>query len=104
MAKLPEAIDALSDDAKAVAGAWFSMMEPGRCTGLNFAMIEYRPSDRSQAALDELLSAGLVDKTVTKAGAVNYVPLISFRPLLAWMHQHEDDPSMRFRLVVPLKD
>ena len=96
---LPEIFSALSDDAKAVGAGWFGMMEPGRCSGLHFSMQTYRPTTRSQAALDELEKAGLVDRHPGAGGAISYVPLHSMRPLLAWMWERQDDPALNFQMV-----
>ncbi len=63
MATLPSVapFHLVSDDAKAVGSAWFSLMRPGR-GDLTFRMGESRPTARAQAALDELLSAGLIER------------------------------------------
>lgn len=69
----------LSDDAKFFASSMFSMMEPGEGT-LTFQMVESKPSARSQAALDELVGAGLVSvEPANSRGGLTYRPLVRFK-------------------------
>lgn len=96
---LDEALAALSDDAKAAGAAWFGMMRPGQCSGLHFSMEQYRPSPRSQAALDELERAGLVSCVRKPDGSILYLPLESMSPLYVWVLENPDSPALRFQLV-----
>lgn len=79
------AIDALSDDAKSVAFAFF----PTTDSRVTFYMEKSGPSARSQAALDELVTASLASKEVhnKRTGAATYRPLTSFTSLGAWQRK-----------------
>lgn len=64
--------EVLSEDALVVAAAWFSMAGPGGST-LTFQMRESRPTARSQAALDELVDAELIEvQPFNRYGGVEY--------------------------------
>ncbi len=72
-------VTTLSADAKYLGYSMFSrMMARGSVT---FKMVESRPSDRTQAALDELVAAGLIScEPFNRFGGVVYKPLGSFKP------------------------
>lgn len=56
----------------------FSMMAPGQGR-LTFRMVENKPSPRSQAALDELVAAGLIKaEPFNNKGGITYTPLFAF--------------------------
>jgi len=82
-------VETLSEDAKFFGASMFSLMEPGEGK-LTFKMIESVPSPRSQAALDELVAAGLVAvEPFNHLGGVVYTPLVTFKrpgkvPAGAW--------------------
>jgi hypothetical protein len=82
----------LSDDAKAVAGGCFGTMRPGHGE-LRFAMKEYRPSARTQAALEEL-EAG---------GAVCHRALVNFWDFFLWLRRQEGRADLRFKIVEPIE-
>lgn len=68
----------LSPDALYFAGSMFFLMTPGEGE-LTFKMVESRPSDRSQAALDELVAEGLVSaEPFNRFGGMTYRPLVEF--------------------------
>lgn len=96
-------LDDLSFDAKAVAGGWFGLMVPGKGE-LTFELVSQRPSDRAQAALDEMVRAGMLAVEPNRAGGLVYTPLVSCRPALRWLQSHIDNPEIKFALVEPLKD
>lgn len=68
----------LSSDALYFAGSMFMLMTSGKGE-LTFRMVESRPSPRSQAALDELVAAGVVSaEPASRDGGVTYRPLVEF--------------------------
>jgi hypothetical protein len=79
----------LSADADFFGRSIFWMMDPATCGGLVFRMGEAKPSPRTQAALDELVAAGLVRCEKLEPKGVAYKPTVSFKrpgkaPLGAW--------------------
>lgn len=95
----------LSDTARAVAAAWFGMMQPNGKSHLRFRMVESRPSERAQAGLDELLAAGVISREDEPSGAVTYRPLVGCREHLEWAWKRMPTPeglSDKFRLVEPI--
>lgn len=95
----------LSDNARAVAAAWFGMMQPNGRSQLRFAMVESRPSERAQAGLDELLAAGIISREDEPSGAIVYRPLVECREHLQWAWARMSTPqglSDKFRLVDPI--
>lgn len=76
------AFDALSTDAKVVAGALF-----GAKTSVTFHMRESRPSVRAQAALDELLRADVIREyhEFHDKRAVTYRPTSSLIHAFQWL-------------------
>jgi hypothetical protein len=69
----------ISADAKFLAASLFSMMKPGEGK-LTFGMEENIPSPRTQAALDEMVVAGLVKvEPFNHLGGLVYTPLVEFR-------------------------
>jgi hypothetical protein len=72
-------MSALSADAKFFGASMFSMMVPGEGK-LTFQMVTSKPSPRSQAALDELVAAGLVMvEPFNSKGGIVYTPLVEFK-------------------------
>lgn len=68
----------LSPDAMYLGSSMFSMMEPNNGK-LTFAMQERVPSPRTSAALDELVSLGLISVSpFNQVGGVVYTPLVQF--------------------------
>lgn len=95
----------LSDNARAVAAAWFGMMQPDSKSQLRFGMVESRPSERAQAGLDELQAAGIISREDEPRGAVVYRPLVECREHLHWAWRRMETPeglSDQFRLVDPI--
>lgn len=71
-------MESLSADALFFAGSMFMLMTPGKGE-LTFRLVERKPSDRSQAALDELVAAGVVSsEPFNEYGGVTYRPLVEF--------------------------
>jgi hypothetical protein len=96
-------IKTLSKDAKAVAGSVFGMMKTGGGSHLTFQMIEGRPTRRMQAALDELIAAGVIrrDPSWTNAAGVGvrYEPIVDCHPYFKWVMRHEKDPDIKFPIT-----
>lgn len=87
----------LSDDAKMLVGSLFGMGK----TKLNFGMVEYRPTARTKAALDELVSAGvLAVEPLNSAGGLSYrlAPSADARPYVLWV-QSAGSESKNFPIV-----
>lgn len=83
--ELPEHLASLGDDAKAVGSAWFVNMHPGTDSELTLQMVQSRPTARTQAALAELVAAGLLScAPLNDRGGVVYKPLKTFHPLMRW--------------------
>lgn len=96
----------LSDDARAVAAAWFGMSPPDGGSYLRFAMVQSKPSARAQAGLDELLAAGIISREDEPSGAVTYRPLVSCHEHQAWAMKRLFDGTAEansFRLVDPIE-
>lgn len=97
-------LDALSDDAKAVAAAWFSML--GSKSELVFHMKDSRPSQRSAKALAELVGKGVVsvEYKINGYGGMRYRALIDCRPALKWAMELEGDAkaAVSWPLVEPI--
>lgn len=88
--------ESLSADARYCGASLFRMMEPGKGV-IRFLMIDSEPSPRTQAALDELVAAGLVSSTpFNRFGGVEYRPLVEF--------PRAKSPSGDWPITVPLTD
>lgn len=102
---LSAALDAaleLSDDAKMLAGQMFGL----GLTAMNFEMIVGKPSARCQAALDEMVAAGMITCTpLNMVGGVSYKPVagVDFQPLAKWAIEHRNDGSFSFPITEPIK-
>jgi hypothetical protein len=92
----------LSDDAKAVLGSWFGMMNVDG--DLHFAMQKVRPTDRAKAALDELVSAGWLGYSPAQGGGHTYILMRSASRWMRWLQARakKGDQSVNFKLVEPL--
>lgn len=100
MNDLPSYLETLSDDAKAVAAAWFATMRPGSESELTLRMRESRPTARTQDALDELVRTGIVSCTaLNDQGGLVYKPLLSCHPILRWAWARLSDPDGGFALT-----
>lgn len=64
----------LSDDAKALAACHFGLMGEIGKSQIVFHMVEYRPTARCKAALEELVAAGIltVERDINLCGGVRY--------------------------------
>lgn len=95
-------LDALSDDAKAVAGGWFGLMNPGGGE-LTFALVQNKPTARAQAALAELVAAGVISvEQFNRFGGLVYRPLFDCRTALYWLGRNENNPAAKWPLVEPV--
>lgn len=92
----------LSDDAKAVLGSWFGMMNVDGC--LRFKMREVKPTDRAKAALDELVAAGWLSYSPAQGGGHTYILMRSARRWMRWLlaRANAGDQSVNFKLVEPI--
>lgn len=89
----------LSFDAKCIAGAWFSMMTPGK-GDLTFQLRTARPSDRALAALAELVGAGIVSvEPFNRYGGLVYRPLVDCRWGYDFLREHEDNPAIKWPIT-----
>jgi hypothetical protein len=96
--------DDLSFDAKGVAGAWFGMMVPGKGE-LTFQLQQGKPSERAQAALDELVTKDLISvEAFNRYGGLVYRPLVRFDAAFKWLGEQVDNPDIKFPLIETVKD
>jgi hypothetical protein len=103
MSMAEQELDGLSDDAKACAGGWFGMMKPGESGGLTFKMAQSRPTARAQAALDELLAAGVIEKAdVYRSPAVTYRPVVDTGPFMRWLWANMERPDLKWPVTEPI--
>lgn len=94
--QLPE----ISDDAKMLLACTFML----GLTALTYKMVEGRPSDRAQVALDELVTKGvLLKEKINMAGGIGFKPkgydLSSLKP---WFNKNKNRKSASFPLVQPI--
>lgn len=94
--ELPE----ISDDAKMLLACTFML----GMTDLTYRMQESRPSDRAKAALDELVSKGvLLKEKINMAGGIGFKPkgfdLSSLKP---WFTKNQRRKELHFPLAQPL--
>lgn len=75
----PRPAPSLSDDAKGIAACIWGLGNAEK-TILSFGMQEVRPTARGQAALDELVAAGLLYREPKPGGGVSYRPSGDMRP------------------------
>ena len=88
----------LSDDAKVIASQFHTLTE------MTFKMIDARPSDRYQAALDELVeNKMLMWEPFNQFGGVVYkkVPDVDYAPYLKWFWENQD--KGRFPITTPIE-
>lgn len=95
-------LEKLSDMAKAVAGGWFGMMRPS--TGkLTFSLVKSKPTPEAQAALDELVQAGVVSvERLNTHGGLIYCPLVDCHAALVWLHKNAKKPVAKIALTEPV--
>jgi hypothetical protein len=92
-------LEKLSDTAKAVAGAWFGMMSPGK-GDLTFELREGRPTDEALDALSELVRAGVASVApFNQYGGLVYRPLVDCRPAFKWLLANEANPAAKIVLI-----
>ena len=87
----------LSDDAKVIASQFHSL------TTMTFHMIDARPSDRYQAALDELVeNKMLMREPFNQFGGLVYkkVPDVDYSPYLKWFWENPD--KGKFPMTTPI--
>lgn len=95
-------LDSVSDDAKGILGAWFSLF--GKASTLNLHMRENVPHPRTEAALAELVEKRIISvEPLNGYGGLKYRALKDCHPALAWLHANADRPEMKFPLMVPAK-
>jgi hypothetical protein len=77
-------MDDLGFDAKVLAGAWFGM---GMRTSVTLHLRESRPTARTQAAMDELVSRGVMSaEPFNEFGGLVLKPLVDCRDASRWFH------------------
>lgn len=97
-------LDALSDDAKAIAGVWFARMTP-KSDGVTLQMRQLKPSLRTQAALDELVERGAISVApFNRFGGLVYKPLVDCWSAFTWFATEADRDAVNFQLMVPVSD
>lgn len=80
----PIPMDALSFDAKVLAGAWFGL---GMRTSVTLQLRESRPAARTQKAIDELVDGGVVSaEPFNDFGGLVFKPLMDCRDASRWLH------------------
>ena len=95
-------LDALDDATKAVAGAWFGMMRPGK-GDLTFNLREGRPSDEAIDALGKLVRAKVISvEAFNRYGGLVYRPLVDCRPAMLWLHRNIGNPAAAVKMTEPL--
>lgn len=88
----------LSNDAKTMAG-WFGQRGSDR---LDFTMERFRPSDRAQAALDELVLCGMISRQMLNAtGGFRYVRIADCREWTRWLAFNRD--AAKFPIYEPIR-
>jgi hypothetical protein len=87
----------LSDDAKCIASQFHTLTE------MTFKMIEYRPSDRYQAGLDELVERKMLTvEPFNQFGGLVYKKVhgADFAPYLKWFWENQE--KGRFPITAPI--
>jgi hypothetical protein len=96
-------LEPLSKRARALAGVWFGMMRPDSCSGVTMNLRELKPTEITQAAIDELLAAGIISKEpFNEYGGIVYKPLVDCWPAFIWMGANLEDPEVKFQLMEPV--
>lgn len=104
MSEAPAIAISLSTCAKAVCGAWFGLMRPGKGE-LTFSLGQSRPSDQAQAGLDELVAAGIISvEAFNRYGGLVYRPMIDCHWALRWLKANINDPAAKIIMTAPLKN
>jgi hypothetical protein len=92
----------LSDASKAVAGAWFGLMRPGK-SEVTFQLREARPSDEAQAGLNDLVEHGIISvEPFNRYGGLVYRPLVDCHCFFVWLGKNRANPAAKIRMTVPL--
>lgn len=93
----------LSDAAKAVAGGIFGFMAPRNSSGLVFEMRQSQPTKQMQAALDELVEAGVIAKKMSDGSPrVSYLPTTDCRPYAKWLSRNRNNPGIKIPITEPI--
>lgn len=90
--KLSKQLAGLSDDAKAVGGAWFGTMRVADGEShVQFGLQSGRPSARSAAALMQLVAAGVISiGPGDRQGSVRFCPLVDCSSLFRFAGKGAD--------------
>lgn len=93
-------MDDLSFDAKVLAGAWFGM---GMKTTITLHLVESQPTARTQAAIDELTSKGVMGvEPFNDLGGLVYRPLVDCSEASRWLRGIVMDESRSDQAKWPL--
>lgn len=93
-------MDALSDDAKVLAGCHLGLMRPGG--GSVTFQTPWNRTARCAAAWDELVEKGVCTAFPLNAqGAVVYKPAVDCAPSFQWMRANVGRPELAFSVMVP---
>lgn len=96
-------LEPLSVRAKALAGVWFGLMDVERNSGVTLHLSVLKPTAQTQAALDELLAAGVISvEPFNRYGGVVYRPLVNCRPAWKWLGENIDNPVMKDNIMEPV--
>jgi hypothetical protein len=83
-----EMMKSLSDDAKIILGGYFGYGIAGTTT-LVFGMKESRPTARAQAALDQLVKAGALNRRDLQDGAMEYTQQVNCSEFGRWFGRNK---------------
>lgn len=96
-------LEALSEDARALAGAHFALLPPDGESSITFRTPS-RITARAQGALDELVTEGVLAVTppIPNSDARVYTPRVDCRPAVIWLRNFIDEghgDRIRFALM-----
>lgn len=93
-------MDDLSFDAKVLAGAWFGM---GMKTTVTLHLVESQPTKRTQDAIDELVSKGVMGvEPFNDLGGLVHRPLVDCSEAFRWLRGVVEDETMSAEAKWPL--
>lgn len=87
----------LSDDAKVLLGCWFGI----GLTEVSFALREGRPTERTQAAIDELVEKKVLHREPFQDRGFRLKPLTDCEPYGRWLMRNK--AKAKFALMEDIK-